>query len=60
MNRIKTLALMGTLFIELCTTRQIPLLFLQNMTGFMVGKEYEAGGIAKVGAIGIAGEGRVG
>src|SRR5207244_9970726 len=37
-------------FIELCATRGIPLLFLQNITGFMVGKEYEAGGIAKDGA----------
>lgn len=37
-------------FIELCTQRGIPLLFLQNVTGFMVGKEYEHGGIAKDGA----------
>jgi acetyl-CoA carboxylase carboxyltransferase component len=43
-------ALKGTHFIELCTARQIPLLFLQNITGFMVGKSYEAGGIAKDGA----------
>ncbi len=43
-------ALKGTHFIELCTTRNIPLLFLQNITGFMVGREYEAGGIAKDGA----------
>lgn len=43
-------ALKGTHFIELCTSRQIPLLFLQNITGFMVGKDYEAGGIAKDGA----------
>jgi acetyl-CoA carboxylase carboxyltransferase component len=43
-------ALKGTHFIELCTTRNIPLLFLQNITGFMVGKAYEAGGIAKDGA----------
>ena len=43
-------ALKGTHFIELCTARQIPLLFLQNITGFMVGREYEAGGIAKDGA----------
>jgi acetyl-CoA carboxylase carboxyltransferase component len=43
-------ALKGTHFIELCTARRIPLLFLQNITGFMVGKEYEAGGIAKDGA----------
>lgn len=37
-------------FIELCTTRKIPLVFLQNITGFMVGRKYEAGGIAKDGA----------
>jgi len=37
-------------FIELCDRRGIPLLFLQNITGFMVGKDYEAGGIAKDGA----------
>ncbi len=43
-------ALKGTHFIELCEQRSIPLLFLQNITGFMVGKEYEAGGIAKDGA----------
>ena len=43
-------ALKGTHFIELCSQRTIPLLFLQNITGFMVGKEYEAGGIAKDGA----------
>ncbi len=43
-------ALKGTHFIELCEQRGIPLLFLQNITGFMVGKEYEAGGIAKDGA----------
>ncbi|HET7375112.1 MAG TPA: carboxyl transferase domain-containing protein [Anaerolineae bacterium] len=43
-------ALKGAHFIELCTTRKIPLLFLQNVTGFMVGREYEAGGIAKDGA----------
>ncbi len=43
-------ALKGTHFIELCTSRRIPLLFLQNITGFMVGKEYEHGGIAKDGA----------
>jgi 3-methylcrotonyl-CoA carboxylase beta subunit/propionyl-CoA carboxylase len=43
-------ALKGTHFIELCTARGIPLLFLQNITGFMVGREYEAGGIAKDGA----------
>ena len=43
-------ALKGTHFIELCGQRGIPLLFLQNITGFMVGQQYEAGGIAKDGA----------
>ena len=43
-------ALKGAHFIELCTQQNIPLLFLQNITGFMVGREYEAGGIAKDGA----------
>ncbi len=43
-------ALKGAHFIELCSSRRIPLVFLQNITGFMVGKEYEAGGIAKDGA----------
>ncbi|WP_045875687.1 carboxyl transferase domain-containing protein [Pseudofrankia sp. DC12] len=43
-------ALKGAHFIELCDARSIPLLFLQNITGFMVGREYEAGGIAKHGA----------
>jgi acetyl-CoA carboxylase carboxyltransferase component len=43
-------ALKGTHFIELCTARNIPLLFLQNITGFMVGREYEQRGIAKDGA----------
>ncbi|MDP9100971.1 MAG: methylcrotonoyl-CoA carboxylase [Actinomycetota bacterium] len=43
-------ALKGAHFIELCDQRAIPLLFLQNITGFMVGREYEAGGIAKHGA----------
>jgi 3-methylcrotonyl-CoA carboxylase beta subunit len=43
-------ALKGAHFIELCSSRGIPLVFLQNITGFMVGKEYEAGGIAKDGA----------
>jgi 3-methylcrotonyl-CoA carboxylase beta subunit len=42
--------LKGAHFIELCDQRAIPLLFLQNITGFMVGREYEAGGIAKHGA----------
>lgn len=40
----------GAHFIELCAQRHIPLVFLQNITGFMVGKQYEAGGIAKHGA----------
>jgi acetyl-CoA carboxylase carboxyltransferase component len=40
----------GAHFIELACTRRIPLIFLQNITGFMVGKEYEAGGIARDGA----------
>jgi acetyl-CoA carboxylase carboxyltransferase component len=40
----------GAHFIELCTMRKIPLLFLQNITGFIVGKEYEHGGIARNGA----------
>ena len=43
-------ALKGTHFIELCNQRGIPLVFLQNITGFMVGKKYETGGIAKDGA----------
>jgi 3-methylcrotonyl-CoA carboxylase beta subunit len=43
-------ALKGTHFIELACQRQIPLLFLQNISGFMVGGKYEAGGIAKDGA----------
>ncbi|MGQ1890459.1 carboxyl transferase domain-containing protein [Thermophagus sp. OGC60D27] len=43
-------ALKGTHFIELCNHRNIPMVFLQNITGFMVGKEYEHGGIAKNGA----------
>ena len=43
-------ALKGAHFIELCAQRKIPLLFLQNITGFMVGRRYEAGGIAKDGA----------
>ncbi len=43
-------ALKGAHFIELCNQRGIPLLFLQNISGFMVGREYEAGGIAKDGA----------
>ena len=40
----------GAHFIELCCQRKIPLVFLQNITGFMVGRKYEAGGIAKDGA----------
>nr|WP_321409204.1 carboxyl transferase domain-containing protein [uncultured Carboxylicivirga sp.] len=43
-------ALKGTHFIQLCNVRNIPMLFLQNITGFMVGKEYEHKGIAKDGA----------
>ncbi len=43
-------ALKGAHFIELCSQRGIPLLFLQNITGFMVGRKYESGGIAKDGA----------
>jgi 3-methylcrotonyl-CoA carboxylase beta subunit/propionyl-CoA carboxylase len=43
-------ALKATHFIELCNMRGIPLVFLQNITGFMVGREYERGGIAKDGA----------
>jgi 3-methylcrotonyl-CoA carboxylase beta subunit len=43
-------ALKGAHFIELCAQRAIPLIFLQNITGFMVGRKYEAGGIAKDGA----------
>ena len=43
-------ALKATHFIELCNLRSIPLVFLQNITGFMVGREYERGGIAKDGA----------
>ncbi len=43
-------ALKGAHFVQLCSQRRIPLLFLQNITGFMVGKRYEEGGIAKDGA----------
>ena len=43
-------ALKATHFIQMCARRKIPLLFLQNITGYMVGKEYERGGIAKDGA----------
>ena len=43
-------ALKGAHFVELCDQRKIPLLFLQNITGFMVGRAYEEGGIAKHGA----------
>jgi 3-methylcrotonyl-CoA carboxylase beta subunit len=43
-------ALKGAHFVELCSQRNIPLVFLQNITGFMVGRKYEAGGIAKDGA----------
>jgi len=40
----------GAHFIELCTTKKIPLIFLQNITGFIVGRDYEHGGIARNGA----------
>src|SRR6202012_2277833 len=43
-------ALKGAHFIELCSQRGIPLVFLQNITGFMVGRKYENEGIAKHGA----------
>lgn len=43
-------ALKGAHFVELCSQRRIPLVFLQNITGFMVGRRYEAEGIAKAGA----------
>ena len=43
-------SLKGSHFIELCTERKIPLLFLQNISGFIVGRQYEAGGIARDGA----------
>ncbi|ASU83209.1 methylcrotonoyl-CoA carboxylase [Nocardiopsis gilva YIM 90087] len=43
-------AMKGAHFIELCDRRRIPLVFLQNISGFMVGRDYEAGGIAKHGA----------
>ncbi|QNG37991.1 methylcrotonoyl-CoA carboxylase [Geodermatophilaceae bacterium NBWT11] len=43
-------AVKGAHFIELCDKRKVPLLFLQNISGFMVGRDYEAGGIAKHGA----------
>jgi len=43
-------AVKGAHFVQLCTQRKIPLVFLQNITGFMVGKTYENGGIAKDGA----------
>ena len=43
-------ALKGAHFVQLCNQRRIPLIFLQNITGFMVGKRYEQGGIARDGA----------
>ncbi|KGE02808.1 Methylcrotonyl-CoA carboxylase carboxyl transferase subunit [Pseudohaliea rubra DSM 19751] len=43
-------AVKGAHFVELCAQRKIPLVFLQNITGFMVGRQYEAGGIARHGA----------
>jgi 3-methylcrotonyl-CoA carboxylase beta subunit len=45
-----TSSLKGAHFIQLCASRKIPLLFLQNISGFMVGRDAEAGGIAKNGA----------
>jgi acetyl-CoA carboxylase carboxyltransferase component len=42
--------LKGAHFVQLCTSRNIPILFLQNITGFIVGKQYERGGIARDGA----------
>src|SRR5258707_12627772 len=54
LNRIPLFATMPTRkaahFIQLCDQRKTPLVFLQNIAGFMVGKEYEEGGIAKDGA----------
>jgi 3-methylcrotonyl-CoA carboxylase beta subunit len=47
---ISSFILQGAHFVELCCQRKIPLLFLQNITGFMVGRDAEAGGIAKNGA----------
>ena len=43
-------AIKGAHFVELCSQRRIPLIFLQNITGFMVGRRYEAEGIARHGA----------
>ncbi|QFT29822.1 Methylmalonyl-CoA carboxyltransferase 12S subunit [Labrenzia sp. THAF82] len=43
-------AVKGAHFVELCSQRKVPLVFLQNITGFMVGQKYESGGIAKDGA----------
>jgi acetyl-CoA carboxylase carboxyltransferase component len=43
-------ALKGAHFVQLCTSRKIPILFLQNITGFIVGRQYERGGIARDGA----------
>jgi acetyl-CoA carboxylase carboxyltransferase component len=43
-------AVKGAHFVELCTIRKVPIVFLQNITGFIVGKQYEHGGIAKDGA----------
>lgn len=43
-------SLKGAHFVELCTQRKIPLIFLQNITGFIVGRQYESGGIARDGA----------
>jgi len=49
-NPVQRKLAQGCSFIELCCQRNIPLVFLQNITGFMVGKKYEAGGIARDGA----------
>lgn len=49
-NFIIRIIFKGAHFVELCCQRNIPLLFLQNITGFMVGRDAEAGGIAKNGA----------
>ena len=43
-------AVKGAHFVQLCAQRGVPLLFVQNITGFMVGRQYEAEGIAKHGA----------
>lgn len=50
LQNLKPYFYQGAHFVELCCQRRIPLVFLQNITGFMVGREAEAGGIAKHGA----------